>query len=212
MNIKELIAKLPEADRADAEKVIQDAIVAANPVAGIDSNEKAAAFIQGNKFFKGALDSEISLKIANHDEKFVKEKLPGLVDAKIKELNPPTDPRDIKLAEFEKKLADRDRKELEAKQREIALKLAASEGIPVEGIERFIADNDEATMAQVKAHAKSIKDFRDAALEADRKGRFGNNGIPKNGDPSKAMTQEAFGKLAPKDAAAFMASGGSITD
>jgi hypothetical protein len=192
MNIKELIALVPEGSRADAEKAISEAVVAANPVAGIDSNEKAAAFIQGNKFFKGALDSEISVKIASHDEKFVKDKLPGLVDAKVRELNPPKDPRDIEIAEIKKQLADRDRKEIEAKQREIALKIAAAEGIPVEGIERFIADNDDATSAQVKAYAKRIKDFRDVAVDEAKKGKYGNNGVPRGGNvtpPADLKTQ-----------------------
>jgi len=191
-SLKEIVGMLPEAERSDAEKVIQEAIDAGNPIAGVDSNEKAASYIQGNKFFKGALDSEISVKIAAHDEKFVKEKLPGLVDAKIKELNPPTDPRDVKLAEFEKKLADRDRKELEAKQRELAFKLAASEGIPVDDIERFIADNDDATTAQVKAYATRVKAFADAKVEAALRERLGNNGQPRGGNtppPADIMTR-----------------------
>lgn len=227
MNLKDVIALVPEAQRPDAEKAVQEAIVAANPVAGIDSNEKAAAFIQGNKFFKGALDSEISLKIANHDEKFMAEKFPKLAKAEadkreqevILRLKPETDPTkalEMKMekqaADFAAILAERDKKETTAKQRELALKLAAAEGIPIDDIERFIADNDDATTAQVKAYAKRIKDFRDAAVDAVKKEKYGNNGIPKSGDPSKAMTQEAFSKLAPKEAAAFMASGGSISD
>ncbi len=181
MNLKELIAKLPETDRGEAEKVIGDAIAAGNPLAGVNSKEAAAEFIGKNAFFKAALDSEISLKIAAHDERFQKEKLPGLVDAKMRELNPPKDPRDIEIAEIKKQLADRDRRELEAKQRELALKLAASEGVPVEDIERFIADNDDATTAQVKAYAGRVKAFADAKVEAALKERLGNNGQPRGG-------------------------------
>jgi len=199
MNIKDVIAKLPEADRGEAEKAIQEAIVAANPVAGIDSNEKAAAFIQGNKFFKGALDSEISVKIASHDEKFVKDKLPGLVDAKIKELNPPKDPRDIEIADIKKQLAERDRKELEAKQREIALKIAIAEGIPGEHVERFIADNDEATTAQVKAYAAQVKAFADAKVEAALKDKLGNNGQPRGGNVPPPADLEVRYKEALRD-------------
>jgi hypothetical protein len=192
MNLKELIAKLPESDRAEAERVVQEAIVAGNPLAGIDSNEKAAAFIETNKFFKGAFDAGISKSNEAHDAKFVKEKLPGLVDAKIRELNPPTDPRDIKIAEFEAKLAERERKELLSNQRTIALKIAATEGIPVDDIERFIADNDDATTAQVKAYAARVKAFADAKVEAALKERLGNNGSPKGGNtipPADLKTQ-----------------------
>lgn len=182
MNLKDVIARLPEADRAEAERAIQEAIVAANPIAGVDSNEKAWAFIQENRFFRGAHDAEISRSNAAHDEKFKKETLPGLVDAKIRELNPPKDPRDVEIAEIRKQLAERDRRELEGKQKEIALKIAASEGIPIEDIERFIADNDDATAAQVKTYAKRLKDFRDAAIEAEKGKWFGNTGLPRTGN------------------------------
>jgi hypothetical protein len=182
MNLKELIGKLPEADRSEGEKAIQEAITASNPVAAIATREAAFEFITKNGFFKAALDEEIRSKVADHDTRFVKEKLPGLVDAKIKELNPPSDPRDIEIADIKKQLAERDRKELLAKQREIALKLAASEGIPVDDIERFIGDDDTKTTESVKAYAARVKAFRDAGVESALKERLGNNGSPRNGN------------------------------
>lgn len=192
MNLKDIISKLPETDREEAEKAIADAVAAGNQLAGINSKEAAAEFISKNAFFKAALDSEISKSVAAHDERFIKEKLPGLVDAKVKELNPPKDPRDIEIAEIKKQLAERDRKELEAKQRELALKLAASEGIPVEGIERFIADNDDATTSQVKAYAAQVKAFANSRVEAALKEKLGNNGQPRGGNtppPADLQTQ-----------------------
>jgi hypothetical protein len=212
MNLKELVAKLPEADRGEAEKAIQEAIVAGNPLAGIDSNEKAAAYIQGNRYFKGALDAEISARVISHDERFQKEKLPGLVEAEIKKRNPEKDPLRIELdalkAEREAEKAELKRERLKA----LAIKKAADAGIPADDIERFIDEDEDRTGAAVDGYAKRWHASVDKAVEAKLKERLGNNGIPKNGDPSKAMTREAFGKLAPKDAAAFMASGGSITD
>jgi hypothetical protein len=198
MNLKDVIAKLPEADRGEAEKAIQEAIVAANPVAGIDSNEKAAAFIQGNKFFKGAYDSEISKSNAAHDEKFMKEKFPGLLDAKVKELTgPETDPIKIELAQIKAERAAEKAEAIKDKQLALAAKLAASEGIPVHKLEKWIADNDDATTAEMKEYAKMIKDFRDNALEADRKNRLGNNGVPRggNGPASNPTRDQQFAKI-----------------
>lgn len=199
LNLKELIGKLPEGDRADGERAIQEAVTASNPVAAITTREAAFEFITKNGFFKAALDEEIRSKVADHDARFMKDKLPGLVEAKVKELNPPTDPRDIKLAEFEAKLAERDRKELQANQRTIALKLAASEGIPVDDIERFIGDDDIKTTAAVKAYAARVKAFADARVEAALKEKLGNNGQPRGGNITPPADLEARYKEALRD-------------
>jgi len=210
MNLKELVAKLPESDRGEAERAIQEAIVAGNPLAGIDSNEKAMAYIQGNRYFKGALDSEISAKVVAHDERFTKEKLPGLVEAEIKKRNPEKDPLRIELdalkAEREAEKAELKRERL----RNLAVKKAADAGVPVDDIERFIDEDEDRTGAAVDGFAKRWHDSVDKGVEAKLKLKLGNNGIPKSGDPAKVMAQDEFNKLAPKEAAAYMASGGSI--
>jgi hypothetical protein len=214
MNLKDVISKLPEGDRAEAEKVVQEAIAAGNPLAGVTTKEQAAEFISKNQVFKAALDAEISVKIEAHDARFIKEKLPALVDAKIKELNPPTDPRDIKLAEFEAKLAERDRKELQANQRAIALKIAASEGIPVDDIERFIGDDDIKTTESVKAYAARVKAFADARVEAALQVRYGNTGGPKGGNPAsvKSIKLSEFEALDPSERAAKMKDGYTLVE
>jgi hypothetical protein len=212
LNLKELVGKLPEADRTEGERVIQEAIKAGNPIAEIVTREAALAYIVKNDVFKAALEEEIRSKVASHDEKFQKEKLPGLVEAEIKKRNPEKDPLRIELdalkAEREAEKAELKRERLKA----LAIKKAADAGIPADDIERFIDEDEDRTGAAVDGYAKRWHASVDKAVEAKLKERLGNNGIPKNGDPSKAMTREAFGKLAPKDAAAFMASGGSITD
>lgn len=212
MNLKDIIGKLPEADRTEAEKTIQEAIAAANPLAGVDSKEKAAEFISKNQVFKAALDADISLKIAAHDERFQKEKLPGIVAAEMKKLNPEKDPLRIELdalkAEREAEKAELKRERLKA----LAIKRAADAGIPADDIERFIGDDEERTGALVDAYAKRWKAYADSKVELALKGQYGNVGKPKGGDPAKVMTQDNFNKLAPKEAAAYMASGGSITD
>jgi len=193
MNLKELVGKLPEEDRPAAEAAIQEAITAANPVAGIDSKEKAAEYIGKSPYFKAALDAGVSLGVEAHDKKFMAEKFPKLVEAEVKKLTgPETDPIRIELAQIK---AEREAEKAEAKRdklRALATKLAAEEKIPVTHIERFIDEDDEKTMASVKAYAKSLKDYAKAETEAVLKGRFGDTGAPKGGNstpPADLKTQ-----------------------
>ena len=94
MNLKELVGKLPEADRPAAEAAIQEAITAANPVAGIDSKEKAFEFIGKNQHFKDALNSQVGVEVATHDKKFMAEKAPdqATVAASMKQRNALAEP------------------------------------------------------------------------------------------------------------------------
>jgi antitoxin component of RelBE/YafQ-DinJ toxin-antitoxin module len=218
MNLKELVGKLPETDRPAAEAAIQEAITAANPVAGIDSKERAAEYIGKNAYFKAALDAGISRGVEAHDEKFMAEKFPKLAKAEADKreqevtarLKPELDP--VKALELQIKkqaedfnsiLAERDKKEVRDAQRLLALKLAAEEKIPVTHIERFIDDDDEKTTASVKAYAKSLKDYAKAETEAALNKRLGNTGTPKGGaaiPPADLKTRYAEALKDPKRA------------
>lgn len=182
MNLKDVVAKLPPDIQVEAEKVIQEAIAAGNPLAGIDSKEKVAAFVAKDALFKGYFDSEISRKVEDHDARFQKEKLPAIVEAEIKKRNPDKDPLRIELdaikAEREAEKAELKRERL----RNLAVKKAADAGIPVDDIERFIEDDEDRTGASVEAFAKRWKSFTDKAVEAALKEKLGNNGQPRGGN------------------------------
>lgn len=181
MNLKDVIAKLPEADRGEAEKAIQEAIVAGNPIAGIDTKEKAVEFIGKNPLFDAAAMYLKTTAIELHDAKFQKEKLPGLVEAEIKKRNPEKDPLRIELdaikAEREAEKAELKRERL----RNLAVKKAADAGIPVDDIERFIDEDEDRTGAAVDAFAKRWKAYSDKAVETALKEKLGNNGQPRGG-------------------------------
>jgi len=213
MNLKDIIGKLPEAERAEAEKTIQDAITAANPLAGVTTKEQAAEFISKNALFKSAHDADISVKVDDHDKRFISDKLPKLLDAEIKKLTgPETDPIKLELAQIKAERAAEKAEAIRDKQKAVALKLAAAEGIPVDDIERFLGDDDTKTTETTTAYAKRLKAWRDEAVESALKGKLGNNGIPKSGNSSKTMSLLDFNQMAPKDGAAFMAAGGTVTD
>jgi anaerobic selenocysteine-containing dehydrogenase len=182
LKLTDIIAKLPEADRAEAEKAIGEAVAAGNILAGIDTQEKAFEFIKKTPIFRSAFDAEISNTVKAHDEKFIAEKVPKLVEAEIKKLNgPETDPIKLELAQIKAELEAKKTEERKAKQLSIALKLAADEKIPADDIERFIGEDDKATSESVKAYAARIKAWTQSQTDAVLKEKLGNVGRPTGG-------------------------------
>jgi hypothetical protein len=183
MNLKELVAKLPEADREEGEKAIQAAVLAGDKLAGIDSEEKAREFILKTPILKTAMDAYTGKAVTAHDERFTKEKLPTLIEAEIKRRNPEKDPLRIELdamkAEREAEKAELKRERLKA----LAIKRAADAGIPADDIERFIDEDEDRTTASVEAFAKRWKAYSDKAVETALKDKLGNNGAPRGGNP-----------------------------
>jgi hypothetical protein len=199
VNLKELIAKLPEDVREAGERVIQEAIVAGNPIAGIDTKEKAVEFIGKNPLFDAAAMYLKTTAIELHDAKFQKDKLPGIVEAEIKKRNPEKDPLRIELdamkAEREAEKAELKRERLKA----LAIKRAADAGIPADDVERFIDEDEDRTTASVDAYAKRWKAYSDKAVEAALKERLGNNGQPRGGNAAPPADLESRYKEALKD-------------
>ena len=182
MGLTDIIAKLPESDRAEAEKVIGEADAAGNVLAGIDSQEKAFEFIKKTPILRSAFDAEISNTVKAHDEKFIAEKVPKLIEAEVKKLTgPETDPIKLELAQIKAELEAKKTEERKAKQLSIALKLAADEKIPVDDIERFIGEDDKSTAESVKAYAARIKAWNQSQTEAVLKEKIGNVGRPLGG-------------------------------
>jgi len=189
MNLKDVIAKLPEADRGEAEKVIADAIAAGNPLAGIDSQEKAAELIKSNPWLKSAKDAEISKTIEAHD----KDVIPKKVKDEMAKLNAPeTDPLKLRVAELEARDKQREADIKRERLMNVAVKKAADMGIPIEDIHRFIDEDEDRTGAAVEAFAKRWKAYSEKAVEAALKEKLGNNGQPRGGNttpPADLKTQ-----------------------
>lgn len=174
MNFEDIVALVPE-DKREAVKAESAAFVR------IASREDAEKLAREHPHLKSALDAEISRAAAANEARIMKDKLPAAVEAEIKKRNPEKDPLRIELdtlkAEREAEKAELRREKLKA----LATKLAADEGIPVDDIDRFIDADEDATSATVKAFAKRAKAWRDSAIEAELKKRFGNQQAPKAG-------------------------------
>jgi hypothetical protein len=181
--MKEYLAMLPEAERPEAEKALVAEVAAGNPLTGIDTKEKAAEWIQKNPLFKGAYDADISRIVAAHDEKFIAEKVPGLVASEVAKLNPPKTPVEIELADIKQKLAAKEVAETRATQKALVMTLATEKGVPAAIAELCIRDTEEATRAAFDATFKTAAEWRDKHAEALLKEKLGNNGKPPAGQP-----------------------------
>jgi len=84
-------------------------LLAGNTIDGIDSKEKAMKLLYEQKMMKAAFDSEISKKIANHDDRFMEEKLPSLLEQERErlrsEMNPELTPEQRELKEIKAQMA-----------------------------------------------------------------------------------------------------------
>lgn len=180
--MKEYLAMLPEAERPDAEKAFAAEVVAGNPLAGIDTKEKAAEFIQKNPLFKGAYDADISRVVASHDEKFIAEKVPGLVKAEVEKLTgPEKDPVKLELNAIKKELADNKAAEARATLTAKVLEQAAAKGIPPALAKLCVRDTAEATQSALDEVVKTSTEWRDTHAEKLLKEKLGNNGQPARG-------------------------------
>jgi hypothetical protein len=108
----------------------------------IESDEEAKKYLSStkDKFFTSSLESWKSNNLEN------------LINEEIKKRFPEKSPEQVKLAELEFKIQESERKAMMAELRAKARDLAKEKNLPFEFIDRFIGENEEATV-------QSINDF-----------------------------------------------------
>jgi len=186
MDINEIVGLIPE-DKRETVKAELGQFVK------LDGRDAADKLIRDNPNFKSFIDSYISKNVAAHDERFMAEKLPSLVESEIAKRNPPKDPRDAKIAELENKYKEMERMSLVEKQTALAVAVAAEKGIPTDLAKRYIGNNDEETIANLTSLSAPLMAWRDEAVKKEIAARLGNNGTPSRGsnpDQKKAMEAE----------------------
>lgn len=177
MTIDEIVAKIPEADREPIKAEL-------GAYVKVGSREDAERLAREHPHFKATVDSFISKAVQSHDERFQAEKVPALVEAELAKRNPPKDPRDAKLAEMEKRLADMQMETVREKQTALAVAKAAEKGIPVELAKKYIGNSDDETIANIESLAGPLTAWRDEYAKKAMVERLGNNGAPKGGNAS----------------------------
>lgn len=149
-----------------------------NYVNGLMNADRVKAFLateDGKKLMQPQLDSYFSKGL----ETWKTNNLQGLVDAKVKEMYPDTDPKDAKVAALEAQIkqiqAESLRKDLTNK----ALTIANAKGLPVELVQFFVGADEDTTVANMAMLEKAYGTALGAAVEKKLKD---SNYTPPKGD------------------------------
>ena len=190
MDITEIVAMIPE-DKREPVKAELAAYVK------IGAREDAEKLAREHPHVKSVVDSWISKAVQSHDERFVAEKLPSLVEGEILKRNPPKDPRDQKLAEMESKMKDMERQGIIKEQTARAIAKAAEAGIPADIARRYIGATDAETDAAIESLAGALVPWRDAFAKQAVLERIGNNGTPRAGNTpdAKKLMEQRYAEL-----------------
>ena len=156
-----------------------------DPLSGLSTVDQALDFMGRNDLFGRALKKHETTSIERHDEKFMKDKFPGLlkdgVDARVKELNPEETPQDKRIRELEDNAKSRDAIDAE-KDLKIELAKKAKEISYTGDIDLFIHLGDKAVETMEAYHEKNTK-YLEAALAEMQKKLYGDNPPPTGGTP-----------------------------
>lgn len=152
-------------------------------------------FIEDNKSTEEVrvyLES-ISDKHANTAlETWKKNNLDNLVADKIRERYPEEDERDITIKELQSKFEDLEREKTREILRNVALKEAASKGLPVDLVEYFIGNDEALTLENLGKFEKVFNE----AKEASGKSRLKDEAYtPPKSDSKQAITAESFSSM-----------------
>jgi hypothetical protein len=188
MDLEEIIGLLPE-DKREGAKSELSAYVA------IRAREDAERLAREHPHIKSVLDSGISRAVASHDERFLAEKLPGIVDQEIVKRNPPKDPRDAKLAEMEGKIKDMERMTALEKQTSRAVAKAAEKGIPVDLARKYAGMSDEETDQSIENLAALLLPWRDDAVKTVKIETYNTKAPKRGGDGGMSFDNMSFDQM-----------------
>jgi len=189
----------------ELEKLVNDL----DPLKNITTKEQAIDFMNRNSVFKSGIDSVISTAVASHDERFQKEKLPGILKEETEkirlELNPKETPEQKRLRELEEKLAQADKREtvnkLKMELREKAKEL------------KYNGDTDRYAVYGEDAfkYLQEDKEYMDTRIEEVKKEFYKDNPAPHKGEPNpniKTIKRNEFDQLPHDQRMEFIKSGG----
>lgn len=153
------------------------------------SEDKVKHFLDtdgGKKVLQPRLDQHFTKSL----ETWKSNHLDGLVDQKVKELNPTKNPLEIKVEKLEKTLKMKEIKEK-------ALEKAHKDGLPTQLIDFFLSDDSEKT----EANLDTFKSVFDQHLQSKTKERLKEGGIDPKGSPQppKTFTMEQIRNMSPEE-------------
>jgi hypothetical protein len=185
---------IPEEKREAFKGLAQKAVI-------IGSREDAQKHLTENSYLKSEKDAIISRTTESYAQRFKEEKLPGLLDEEYKKKHPPTDPKDQRIAEMEKKFAEMERQAiLERRKAEATAKLSEL-GLPT-NLAKFAIAEDENIFANNITELSGLKAWMEEQKKSVLGEKFGNQTTPKTGTNSGG-----FEKMTVTELMAYAASG-----
>ncbi|WP_178930187.1 DUF4355 domain-containing protein [Bacillus altitudinis] len=153
------------------------------------SENKVRQFLDtdgGKKVLQPRLDQHFTKSL----ETWKTNHLDGLVDKKVKELNPTKNPLEIQVERLEKTLKMKEIKEK-------ALEKAHQDGLPIQLIDFFLDEDSEKT----ETNLTTFKSVFDQHLQSKTKERLKEGGIdPKDSpQPTKTFTMEQIRNMSPEE-------------
>ena len=183
------------ANLAEAEELLSG-----QTIDGIDSKEKALKLLYEQKLLKAAFDSEISKKIANHDDRFMEDKLPSLLEqerAKLRlELNPELTPEQREIQELRSKMANIEAEKNMADLREqLRVRAKALNYDPERAAKLAILGDFDKANSMMEDQAEYLK----STLDAERTKMVNENlggKPPKGGNPvESSLTEDSIANM-----------------
>jgi len=131
-----------------------------NPV----TTDRVKSLVNEDSNLKSWFDSERDKHLSKGIETFKTNNLDNLVSAKVKELYPDADPKDLKYKELEDKFNNAEKARLKETLTNSALKTAQEKKLPTDLIDYFVGSDAETTtknleklIATMAAHDEAIK-------------------------------------------------------
>lgn len=179
MDIKEILAFVPEDKRKDAEKTLEEH--------GAVNAEKAQKFLdgsEGKKILQPVVDAAVTKAIKTYEKNFTEEKLPGIIDAEVQKRHPEQTPEQKRIAALEAENRKIKEDAIRSAQIAKAQKLLADAKLPADLADRYAGLTDDETAANIGNVSKILKDLVSGAVKAKDDEWLAKAGRPGGGDPN----------------------------
>jgi len=135
-------------------------------IKGFISLDGVKSFLEANEEGKRYLNSYADSKVTKGIETFKQNNLSKLVEEEIKKLNPQLDPKDLKLQELQNKFEALEKEKVRETLMNKGLKVATEKKLPVDLVNYFLGQDEEATLTNLSALEKSLQSYTQSVRES----------------------------------------------
>lgn len=135
-------------------------------IKGFISLDGVKNYLEANEEGKRYLNSYADSKVTKGIETFKQNNLSKLVEEEIKKLNPQLDPKDLKLQELQNKFEALEKEKVRETLMNKGLKVATEKKLPVDLVNYFLGQDEEATLTNLSALEKSLQSYTQSVRES----------------------------------------------